>query len=157
MVRIQDRLASASCRDVVRCLAERCTQRTRSGKPYCPDHVEQHPYVQELQAMLVQQRNEIDQVARLGVRAVDTEGLTANELLLQLKLYGDRTVERLARDMQLDVSVVEAYARALARDGKATLARTRRGHVQVTLAPEVHVHVPAPGEGALEHRQRKSS
>lgn len=156
MVRVRDRLETPNCRDVVRCFAERCDLRTRDGKPYCPDHVELHPYVQELQAMLAEQRGEIERVERRGVRAVDPSGLTANELMLQLKLYGDRTVERLARDLQLPPEVVEAYARGLAREGKVSLSHTRRGHVQVTLLIS-DVHIPGPGDAERVRAKRKSS
>jgi len=153
MVRVRDRLETPNCRDVVRCFANGCDERTRDGKPYCPEHVEHHPYVRELQAALSQQRGEIDRVERRGAGAVDPGGLTATEMLLQLRLYGDRTVERLSRDLQLPVEVVAAYARGLARQGRVSLSHTRRGHLQVALLT-TEVCVSDPPASA---RLRKSS
>ncbi len=146
MIPTLSRLTAFNCRETVRCEAPRCSQRTRDGKPYCPEHVELLPYVQELQAALAEQQAEQRRVASRGARAVDPDGLTARELLLQLDLYGDRTVERLARDLQLDVDLVHAYAKALARHGRVSLSQTRRGHVSLHAGPGLLVEPAAASE-----------
>jgi len=61
-------------------------------------------------------------------------GLTASEILLQLSLYGERTVPRLCRDLQLEVDVAEGFAMALARRGMVALGQTDRGHMKIALA-----------------------
>lgn len=110
---------------------EVCGQATREGKPYCPDHVERHGYVQEVMAALERRAAEEERVLRKGAAAVDPEGINAREILLQLRLHGERTVERLARDLQLDPRLVPHYAQALARRGLVRLGRTSRGCVLV--------------------------
>lgn len=131
MVRTLNRVGPTDCRETVRCAAEGCAERTRDGKPFCPAHVELHPYVRTLQETLRAQQDEQERVARRGPRAVDPDGLTAKELLLQLWLYGDRTVERLCRDLQLESGLVQSYAKALERHGRVTLHRTQRGLISL--------------------------
>ena len=96
------------------------------------------PYIQELVARICERDEELERVARRGWKEVDPQGLTASEILLQLSLYGDRTVPRLCRDLQLDIDVAEGFAMALARRGMVTLGQTDRGHMKVALASVGH-------------------
>ncbi len=113
-----------------------CEQTTREGKPYCPDHVENHPYVQEILDTLAAREAEERQVRSQGARAVDPRGLTAKELVLHLSLHGARTLERLSRELQLDPRIVDGYVSALVERGVVTLGRTNRGSTVVRLAGE---------------------
>lgn len=110
---------------------ELCGQATREGKPYCSEHVERHAYVREVMAALEARAEEERAVLRRGAAAVDLQGINAREVLLQLRLHGERTVERLARDLQLDPRLVPHYVQALARRGLVRLGRTSRGSVLV--------------------------
>lgn len=111
-----------------------CTQTTREGKPFCPDHVELHPYVQSILDTLREREEEEEKVRQRGARAVDPHGLTARELVLHLSLHGARTLERLSRELQLDTRVLDGYVGALARRGVIGLGRTNRGSTVVSLA-----------------------
>lgn len=111
-----------------------CVQTTREGKPYCPDHVEQHPYVQAILSTLAEREAEEEKVRVRGSKAVNPIGLTARELVLHLSLHGARTVERLSRELQLDAKVLEGYVAALVRQGIVALGRTNRGSTVVRLA-----------------------
>jgi hypothetical protein len=107
---------------------------TREGKPYCPDHVERHPYVQSILDVLAEREAETNRVRKKGSSAVDPAGLTAQELVLHLSLHGSRTVERLSREFQLESRVIEDYVDALRVQGKVVLGRTTRGSTVVRLA-----------------------
>lgn len=115
------------------CHADLCLTTTREGKPYCSDHVSEHPYVQAILDTLADRHAEEERVRTLGGPAVDPEGLTAKELLLHLNLHGSRTVERLCRELQLDAKVVEAYVTELVRRGDITISRTNRGSTVVSI------------------------
>lgn len=77
---------------------------------------------------------EREKVRIRGERAVDLKGLTTRELLLHLSLHGARTIERLARELQLDSDVLQGYVRALVKQGAVNLGRTNRGSTVVKLA-----------------------
>ena len=116
------------------CHHKGCAQTTREGKPYCPDHVESHDYVQGILAIIHRREAEEDRVRKEGPGAVDPEGLTAQELVLHLSLHGSRTVERLSREFQLEAPVMHNYVDALCTRGLVVLGRTTRGSTVVRLA-----------------------
>lgn len=134
-VRILDRFASSSAgRHGSRfCEKEGCAQTTREGKPYCPDHTGEHPYVQQILQTLADQQLEEKLVSKKGHKAVDLQGLNTQELMLHLEMHGSRTVERLSRDLAIDVKVLKKYVDALVRDGRVVLAATSRGNTVVRL------------------------
>jgi len=107
---------------------------TREGKPFCPNHVECHSYVQSILHILAEREAETNRVRTKGSVAVDPSGLTAQELVLHLSLHGSRTVERLSREFQLESRVIEEYVDALRVRGKVILGRTTRGSTVVRLA-----------------------
>jgi hypothetical protein len=111
---------------------EVCGQPTHEGKPFCVEHVEQHPYVSHLLVELAAQAAERAQVARQGPAAVDLDGTTARELMRLLFLYGPRTLQGLGRELQIPPSLVSTYARALAEAGRVSLGKSRRGKTVVT-------------------------
>jgi len=119
------------------CRSSGCVQTTREGKPFCPDHVEHHPYVQEILGTLAEREAEEERVRTTGAPAVDPTGLTARELVLHLSLHGARTLERLARELQLDPAVVDGYVDALVERGLIALGRTNRGSTVVRLSSEL--------------------
>lgn len=119
------------------CRSPNCVQTTREGKPFCPDHVEHHPYVQEILGTLAEREAEEERVRTGGAPAVDPRGLTARELVLHLSLHGARTIERLSRELQLDTAIVEGYVNALVERGSIALGRTNRGSTVVQLASEL--------------------
>ena len=113
------------------CAWNGCGKTTREGKPFCSDHVEQHGYVQEILEILAEKEAEEERVRQHGSDAVDPEGLNARELLLHLDQHGSRTIERLAREFQLESNVISGYVEALASRGRVVTGRTTRGSVVV--------------------------
>ena len=114
-----------------------CSATTREGKPFCPDHVVDNPYVQSILHTMAERAAEEDEVRKRGAEAVNVTGLTAKELVLHLSLHGARTVERLSRELQLDATVLKGYVGALTTDGKVAIGRTNRGSTIVRLVDEL--------------------
>lgn len=115
----------------LRCAQRGCAEPTREGKPYCPRHVEGMPYVARLVMDLRAQQAEQERVRRSTRPALDPDGLTARELLLLVEQHGGRTVPRLAKDLQLEPSVVARYVAELRRCGRVRTGETRRGATTV--------------------------
>ena len=109
----------------------RCGEPTRERKPFCPEHVEEHPYIQQLIAKIEDKEREEERVAEFGEFEIAEDSLTSQEILAQLSIYGARTVERLARDMNLGIPIIEHYVSKLAREGKIELGSSSRGKTVV--------------------------
>jgi hypothetical protein len=118
------------------CNTRGCHNTTREGKPYCPDHVEDHPYVQEILQTLQASENELTNVRRRGKRAINAGGLVVKEITLHLSLHGGRTLERLSRELNVGIPVLKSYVDYLVAEGVAVLGRTTRGSTIVRLVNE---------------------
>lgn len=114
---------------------EVCGAVTREGKPYCSEHVHMQPYVENLLSQLAEQEKEHERVLSKGTRAANLKGLTVKELKMHLQLFGPRTVNRLARELNLDSNVIAVYVRKMERAKIVTTTVTRRGHVMVVPKP----------------------
>ncbi len=111
-----------------------CFRSTREAKPYCPDHVDHHPYVQKILEDLSAQEEEEELVRQKGGRAkVDMNGPNIRNILLMLLMHGPRTEERLARETLLDAKVLDGYLKILARKGYISFGRTNRGSTVIKL------------------------
>lgn len=115
------------------CSHDGCRDTTRNGKIYCTKHVESHVYVRELLESIDNRVLEDEHVNKNGSDVANLEGITAKELLLELKLKGPRTLERLERELQLKRSIVYKYAVAFKREGIVEFSTTSRGSVTVRL------------------------
>lgn len=109
------------------CEVAGCAKATRAGKPYCPNHVELHPYVQHLMAEIAVRENEVARVAKRGRRAVDIDGPTAQDVLAHLEVHGDRTVPGLARELNIEMATLDLFVDALERRGRVETWINRRG------------------------------
>lgn len=134
-----------------------CTQSTREGKPYCPDHVESHPYVQDILARIAERDDQDEKVAKRGARAVDLESLTVGEILQHLAFNGARTEERLVRELNLDVKTLDGYLRALARRGYVSFGKTKRGSTVVKLRRMLDTPTDTSVVAAAELERRVSA
>lgn len=118
----QHRTATKSCQ------ADGCSASTREGKPFCPDHVEKHGYVQNILMLLQKQDEEIEKVAKQGsIRPIKNDSLTAKELVQHIHIHGARTLPRLSREFQIEEDVLTVYARYLVKNNRARMGRTSRG------------------------------
>ena len=114
-----------------RCEMEGCHQATQGGKPFCTEHVEEHPYVQEVLASLARREMEEARVARVGSRAVDINGITSQEILGYLVVHGAATARRLAHELNIDGKVLDAYLKAQKRRKLVKFTTNRRGRLVV--------------------------
>ncbi len=115
------------------CALDGCANTTRERKPYCTAHVEHHAYVRGLLSSVKGREEEEARVRRLGTRGVDSGGLNAREILQQLRVHGDRTAERLALAIRIDLELMQVYLSALARRKLVRLGRSDRGSTVVSL------------------------
>lgn len=118
------------------CQQPLCGTATRQGKPFCSAHVNEHPYVKELLARIDGKQAEEARVRVRGGRAVDPEGLTAQEILRFLVVHGERTVPRLARDLNVDLPTVRCYVSVLKRHKQVEVRENKRGAVVVRYRAE---------------------
>ncbi len=121
-----------------------CRRATRAGKPFCPRHVDQHGYVQQLMVEIGAREQEVERVSRLGPRGVDFEGRTVADIMSYLQVHGNRTVPGLARELNLDCATLEDFVKALKRRGEVTTSVNRRGATVVALAQKDAVPVATP-------------
>lgn len=133
-IRLQDLMAlkeTATCSTTRTCEERGCNKTTRVGKPFCPGHIERLPYVRKLMQELADKKAEEDKVKINGRQAVRLDGLTAKELILHLSLHGERTVERLSRELQLEPDVIWHYIKKLEANNQVVLGSTKRGNTIV--------------------------
>ena len=76
---------------------------------------------------------EAERVRQLGARAVDIEGLNAQEILRFIRVNGERTVPRLARDLNMHLPTLSGYVKALKRKRLLALSKNKRGTPLVRL------------------------
>lgn len=116
------------------CEAADCVHTTREGKPFCSDHVDHNPYAKQVIAEIDLRETDDEKAKKKSKRGVNTDGVTATELLQNVADHGPRTKERLCRELNIEMKVLDGYVDALRKDGKITLGRTRRGSEVVHLA-----------------------
>ena len=110
-----------------------CGDLTQEGKLYCTDHVEHHPYIQSLLNKIEEKHYEEFEVSRLGEEGIDPDGDNVHDILMYLKIYGPRTVERLARDLIMETEILHHYINFLAGKGQVNLTRNKRKRTVVSL------------------------
>ena len=115
------------------CEVPSCERTTSARKPYCSHHVHLSPYVRELLSSLEEQRREIAAVRRRGPKAVDLEGLTARNLLLELEHAGATSIAGLGRRLMLEERVLESYLGALGAAGRVQPNLHANGRVSFSL------------------------
>lgn len=145
-------------RDVgVTCEHAGCSNWTKEGKSLCPDHVQELPYVIQIRQQLEQRVEEDRRVAELGAKAVRLDGMTVEEILLQLAIHGSRSVERLARDTNTEYDTMLKYAAALRKARLVTFTYSKRGatilHPKLPmLSPEFREADAATTKSAMKKR-----
>lgn len=119
------------------CEAPGCSKSTREKKPFCSDHVEMHPYVQELLKAVADQTAEQKKVdQKISAQHVPADSLTVQEIINHIKVHGSRTVERLARELNFEVELIHRYVNTLISRGVLKIGRTKRGSTIVSLVDE---------------------
>lgn len=136
VARVLERWSERTGRDTRHCHAEGCKKATTGRKPFCVDHVEMLAYVQGLQERIASREAEWLRVGRLGPRAVDVAGLTAQEIIHYLHVHGPCTVRRLAKDLAMERSLLDSYVSAFATRGMVEISENNRGVCVLTMLAE---------------------
>jgi hypothetical protein len=115
------------------CSKERCEERTREGKEYCPEHVDNLPYVKQLLDRIQKKEAEVANVRKKGKKAVDPASENLKEVRTHLEFNGPRTTKRLARELQLTSSGMEGFLDYLDEEEEIARSRTSRGDETIHL------------------------
>ena len=108
-----------------------CLTPTRGGKEYCLDHVEQQEYVKGIHSQISKREAEEKMAEQIGSAAISPGSLTLQELLLELRSHGKRSLPRLARELQLSHTQVRAYIDYAEKGGLVKTAIGNRGILTV--------------------------
>ena len=111
-----------------------CEERTREGKDYCPEHINNLPYVQQLLDRIEKKEVEVAAVRKKGKKAVDPASENLKEVRTHLEFNGSRTKKRLARELQLTSSGMEGFLDYLDDEDEITRSRTSRGDETIHLS-----------------------
>ena len=122
-------------RRTTHCEAPDCKRATREGKPFCTEHVASSNYVRNLLASMA--AREAEEASVRGAEAADPFGPSAREILITLWVNGERTVARLARELNIEFPVVQEFVQALVKAELITLRPTRRGAGKAKLIPRL--------------------
>jgi len=104
-----------------------CGRTTREGKPYCPDHVGQHPYIAGLLTRIGETDDEVERVKKQGFRGVSKDSIIVDDILIKLRTEGPRTVERIARAVHIEPLLVEKYGKYMINKGMIVSFISKRG------------------------------
>lgn len=111
----------------IHCEHPGCTNSTREGKALCQDHVLESAYAIRIRRQLDQRTAEDANVTELGHKAVRLDGMTVEEILLQLSIHGARSVKRLAKELNIDEETMLQYCEGLRKVKLVTFSLSKRG------------------------------
>ncbi len=110
-----------------------CVEKTRDRKPFCSDHVDEHPYVKLILATLAGDEAEIERIKAKGKKAVELDGSLITSILQKLEQMGSLTKERLAREVWREQPIIDAAVAVLVKRKIVELGMTNRGSTVVIL------------------------
>lgn len=94
------------------CEVAGCGNFTRERKPYCPEHVDNHPYVQDL---LQQLANKADSLKK--TKNWKPDPTLISDIVLLVSTKGTITAAAAKREMNIDEESIEKLMRFLAQAG----------------------------------------
>ena len=112
------------------CAKTGCPNTTREGKPYCPLHIEEGWYIQDILAELDRREAEIERLKNGGT--IDRDGHLVREALILLRL-SSYTSKNLARRLDVPHEAAERLIHLLVRWKFANKGATERGDVTICL------------------------
>ncbi len=114
-----------------------CWKPTNGGKEFCHRHVLLHDYARSVERQVEVALEEVERVRLKGSRAVDINGMIAQEILRLLMIEGPKTIERLGRDISyITGGTAEEYTNALHRAKLVRFSKTKRGSRVIRLREE---------------------
>jgi len=122
------------------CQESGCSRTTREGKPFCSDHIESSPYVQEILGVLAE-RNIEARILEQGVGRIDKEGYFYKETLLLLRSK-NYTARGLARRLDLTFKAARRLIILITSDGLARCKETSKGDLYISTLGEKDLAPP---------------
>jgi hypothetical protein len=104
-----------------------CGERTREGKDFCGDHIDELPYVKKLLQRIQDKEDEVQKVRKKGKKAVAASSENLKEIKTHLEFNGSRTTKRLQREMQMTESTIEGFVDYLEDEKHVYRSTTSRG------------------------------
>ena len=89
------------------------------------------PYIQKILANLADKAEELDILEKGG--RVNEHSKYFSEILIHIRSNGTRTVERLGRELSLDVEIIKKLVTAMKRQKLIRTGKTSRGSTTVSL------------------------
>jgi phage terminase Nu1 subunit (DNA packaging protein) len=87
-----------------------CGVRTnQTRKPYCSEHLDEAPYITQLQKLIEEKDSEIDAVRRYGVTAIHSGSETLRDIITQIKEFGPQYIGELAKLIYIDKEITKVY------------------------------------------------
>ena len=111
------------------CFAPGCMNSTREGKPFCSKHVEMHPYIQEVVALINSRATELSDIAK--GRHVKEDSSLFEEIIVHITNLGPKTIERLARDLMISIPVIKKLIKTMKKQKLIRIGRSKRGSTVV--------------------------
>jgi hypothetical protein len=117
------------------CEVDGCGKTTREGKPYCSKHIEQSPYIQEVQKRLDLRAAE-ETLLEHRPADIPCDGFFVNEAILILRTR-DFTVKSFSRRLDISHRAAENLIVRLVEWGHIRRKKTSRGgNVVIGTAPK---------------------
>jgi hypothetical protein len=110
-----------------------CEETTREGKEFCTRHVKNHSYIQDLMSRMKDRDKEDHDVMMEGSSAVNLDGITVQEIMIHLRQTGTKTIEGLAKALQLEKFILQKYIFALRDQNRVEIINTARECMAVRL------------------------
>lgn len=104
-----------------------CGEKTREGKDFCGDHIDELPYIKQLLQRIQDKEQEVQKVRKKGKKAVDASSENLKEIKTHLEFNGSRTTKRLQRELQMTESTIEGFVDYLEDEDYIYRSRTTRG------------------------------
>ena len=111
-----------------RCRQAGCTRFTRRDKAFCPDHIENLPYVQGLLKRISDREIEMDAARRCGAGIVDVNSSVSLEILSAIRVLGPSTNGGIALWIGHNAKTQAHYIAALYRADLIAFERVRRNN-----------------------------
>jgi hypothetical protein len=108
----EPRSKSKQARDF--CRKRGCTNATTEHKPFCSSHVDENDYAREIKEALANREME-ERLANRRKPVIDVDGSRAQEIVEYMRFVGVQTPKRLAVELDLSPTELEAYLSALER------------------------------------------
>ena len=115
---LEQRSADSEFSESKPCRDHTCKNTTRGDKSYCIQHIAKNSYARHILLELETRQREDYRVKIKGCSVANIEGITCQEILLELNNNEQRTIERMTRELNIERAIIYNYALALRKAGR---------------------------------------